>query len=137
MKLAVSEDAPHQSVRPAKSARAIHGFGDASKDGFGASIEVEGKGIVWRSGAWSLFVRQESSNFREFRNLLEMIAALVDDGSLVGHEFFMFTDNSTAEATFFKRRELAKSCLILSFDSGKRRWKETCSFISFMWLAHE
>jgi hypothetical protein len=47
-------------------------------------------------------MREESSNYREFRNLVEMIESLVASGNLAGHELFMFTDNSTAEAAFFK-----------------------------------
>jgi hypothetical protein len=100
--LTQTEEAPRRSVRPGKKANAIYGFGDASKDGFGASIEIEGKGIVWRSGTWNLSMRKESSNYREFRNLIEIIESLVARGSLSGHELFMFTDNSTAEAAFFK-----------------------------------
>jgi hypothetical protein len=102
MELTSSKDAPRRSVRPGKRAHAIYGFGDASKDGFGASIEVEGKGVVWRSGTWSKSMREESSNYREFRNLVEMIEKLVKGGSLAGHELFLFTDNSTAESAFFR-----------------------------------
>jgi hypothetical protein len=47
-------------------------------------------------------MREESSNFRELRNLVEMIESLVSKGTLAGHELFMFTDNSTAESAFFK-----------------------------------
>jgi hypothetical protein len=47
-------------------------------------------------------MREESSNYREFRNLVEKIESLVEDGSLRGHELFMFTDNSTTESAFFK-----------------------------------
>ena len=47
-------------------------------------------------------MQEESSNYRELRNLVEMIEALVKDGTLKGHELFMFTDNSTAESAFFK-----------------------------------
>jgi hypothetical protein len=102
LELTDSEDAPKRSVRPGKLAHAIYGFGDASQDGFGASIEIAGKGIVWRSGTWSRTMREESSNYREFRNLVEMIEELVRAGTLRGHELFMFTDNSTAESAFFK-----------------------------------
>jgi hypothetical protein len=102
LKLTESEDPPSRPVRPGRRAHAVYGFGDASKDGFGASIEIEGKGIVWRSGTWTRTMREESSNFREFRNLVEMIESLVAKGTLSGHELFMFTDNSTAEAAFFK-----------------------------------
>jgi hypothetical protein len=100
--LTESENAPSRDVRPGRLAHAIYGFGDASQDGFGASIEIKGKGVVWRSGTWSRTMREEYSNYREFRDLVEMIESLVQDGTLRGHELFMFTDNSTAESAFFK-----------------------------------
>jgi hypothetical protein len=102
MELTKSEEAPRRSVRPGKRAHAVYGFGDASKDGFGESIEIEGKGIVWRSGTWNMSMREESSNYRAFRNLVEMVESLVAKGTLCGHELFLFTDTATAEAAFFK-----------------------------------
>jgi hypothetical protein len=100
--LTQSTEPPQCNVRPGRRANAIYGFGGASKDGLGASLEIEGKGVMWRSGAWNWSMREESSNYREFRNLVEMIESLVDKGTLRGHELFMFTDNSTAESAFFK-----------------------------------
>jgi hypothetical protein len=100
--LTQSEDPPSRPVRPGKRANVTYGFGDASKDGFGASVEIQNKGVVHRSGTWTWSLREESSNYREFRNLVEMIESLVANGSICGHELFMFTDNSTAEAAFFK-----------------------------------
>jgi hypothetical protein len=102
MELTSSEEGPRRLARPAKLAHAIYGFGDASKEGFGVSIEIQGRGVVWRSGTWSKSMRKESSNYREFRNLVEMIETLVENGTLRGHELVLFTDNSTAELTFFK-----------------------------------
>jgi hypothetical protein len=102
LELTESEEVPTRDVRAGKLANAIYRFGDASKDGFGASIEVEGKGIVWPSGTWSQPMHDESSNFREFCNLVEMIESLVKQGTLRGHELFMLTDISTAESAFFK-----------------------------------
>jgi hypothetical protein len=43
LELTSSEDPPHRSVRPGQQAHAIYGFGDASKDGFGVSVEIPGK----------------------------------------------------------------------------------------------
>jgi hypothetical protein len=53
-------------------------------------------------------MREESSNFRELRNLVEMTESLVAKQMLNGHELFMFTDNSTAESAFFKGTSLSK-----------------------------
>jgi hypothetical protein len=65
MLLTKSEDPPPREVCPGLHAQAIYGFGDARKDGFGASVEIEAKGVVWRSGTLSLSMRKESLNFRE------------------------------------------------------------------------
>lgn len=96
------EKPPRRLVRLGKFARAVYGFGDASKDGFGAFVEIQDHGVVWRSGVWKLSIRDESSNYREFKNLVESIETFVAKGTLKGHELFMFTDNSTAESAFFK-----------------------------------
>jgi hypothetical protein len=55
-----------------------------------------------------LSIREESSNFREFKNLVESIENFVKSGELEGHELFMFTDNSTAESAFFKGTSSSK-----------------------------
>jgi hypothetical protein len=80
--LADYPEPPRRRVRLGKSAHAIYGFGDASKDGFGASIEVEGVGIIWQNGVWNLSIREESSNFWEFKNLVESIENFVVAGTL-------------------------------------------------------
>jgi hypothetical protein len=109
MELTESEEAPSRVVQPGRVANAIYGFGDASKDGFGVSIEIQGEGVVmWRSGTWSQTMREESSNYREFCNLVETIESLVTRGTLRGHELFMFTDDTTSEAAFFKGTSSSK-----------------------------
>jgi hypothetical protein len=62
------DEPPRRRVRLGKFARAIYGFGDASKDGFGASIDIVGKGVVWRSGVWNLSIREE---FVDPRGIIE------------------------------------------------------------------
>jgi hypothetical protein len=117
--LTASKDTPHRDVRTGKRAQAIYGFGDASQDGFGdasqdgfgASVEVDGKGVVWHSGTWNLTMREESSNYREFRNLFETIESLVAIGTLAGHELFMLTAILQRKLPFSKARLLAKNCL--------------------------
>jgi hypothetical protein len=58
---------------------------------------------------------QESSNYREFSNLVEMIEKLVQDGTLAGNELFMFTNNSTAESSlpFSRACRRARNCFNL------------------------
>jgi hypothetical protein len=65
---------------------------------------------------WNLSIPDESSNFREFRNVVKSIEKCVAAGTISGHELFMFTDNSTAEAAFFKGLRQARSCLNWFYD---------------------
>ena len=97
-----SEKVPWRFVRGNKICVAIYGFGDASKAGFGSTLE-EGNGSIWfRLGVWGCSLEEESSNFRELTNLVESIEERIKEGGLNGSEIFLFTDNSTAEAAFYK-----------------------------------
>ena len=93
---------PFRKVRMGREGRVVYGFGDASKQGFGASVELSDKSVVWRSGEFSSMVKERSSNYRELLNLVEYIEAIYKEGLLDDCELFMFTDNSTAEAAYFK-----------------------------------
>ena len=97
-----SEKVPWRFVRGRKVCIAVYGFGDASKAGFGSTLE-EANGSVWfRLGVWGCSLEEESSNFRELTNLVESIEERIAEGGLRGSEIFLFTDNSTAEAAFYK-----------------------------------
>lgn len=96
------EKPPHRKVRMGREGRVVYGFGDASKQGFGTSVELSDGSIIWRSGEFSTLVKEKSSNYRELLNLVEYIESVYAKGLLDGCELFMFTDNSTAEAAYFK-----------------------------------
>ena len=49
-----------------------------------------------------------SSNYRELRNLTDTLEAMADDGELKGTEWFVFTDNSTAESAYAKGSSSSK-----------------------------
>ena len=66
---------------------AIYGFGDASSGGFGSSIERPG-GIGLRYGIWGRDVDNESSNFRELKNLVEAVEEEAREGRLHGTELW-------------------------------------------------
>ena len=112
--LTLSDTPPDRQVRMLQHAKVVYGFGDASKSGFGASIELPDKSIVWRFGQWTLeqeqeeahpglsFIKERSSNYRELRNLVEALEGAHTEGLLSDREVFMFTDNSTAESAYFK-----------------------------------
>jgi len=79
-----------------------YGFVDASKGGFGASIDY-GKYTKYRVGVWGVDTDADSSNFREFANLVETLEA--EDSvhkSLNNVTMIIATDNSTVEAALYK-----------------------------------
>ena len=85
-----------------------YGFGDASKSGFGSTI-MKADGITYRYGIWANDGRKASSNFRELENLAQALESEAVVGELEGVEAFIFTDNSTAEAAYFKGSSSSKA----------------------------
>jgi len=97
---------------------AFYGFGDASGSGFGSTLVINSE-IVFCHGQWVEEIEKESSNYRELTNLVFAIeeayaAGLLSDGAL-----FMFTDNTTAEAAFYKGTSSSQKL----FDLILRLWK--------------
>lgn len=90
-----------RQVRLSKMAVARYGFGDASGQGFGSTLQLDDR-ILYRYGQWASHVSDESSNFRELTNLVLAIEEAYDEGVLRETELFMFTDNSPAESAYYK-----------------------------------
>ena len=72
-------------------------------------------------------MRNESSNLREFKNLVDMLIEMGKQGSLRGIEVFLFTDNSTAEAAYFngsssseKLFDLVLKVRLLEMENGAK-----------------
>jgi hypothetical protein len=67
-----------------------------------ATIQIDGH-IHYEYGQWCAEITEKkSSNWRELNNLVEAIVRMVVEHRLRGSEIFIFTDNSTAEAAFWK-----------------------------------
>lgn len=79
----------------------IYGFADASKSGFGASLDF-GAHTKYRIGVWGSDGENESSNFREFANVVETLEEEEDSGALDGCMLILATDNSTVESCLHK-----------------------------------
>lgn len=77
-----------------------YGFGDASGGGFGSSLLDPDSGIDIIFGTWNESGRSQSSNFREFGNLVIRLESEAENGKLSGAELFLFTDNSTTESAY-------------------------------------
>jgi hypothetical protein len=109
------EIVPRVSLRSGKIVTVVYGFGDASGTGLGATFTC-GSGFNFRIGVWGLSEKDESSNWKEFSNVVEALEDEADNGNLVDSEVFMFTDNSTVEACSTKGSSSSPSCWSSSSD---------------------
>ena len=91
------EKAPEVSLRSRSIVTVIYGFGDASGTGLGATFSC-GSGFSFRIGVWGSDDSAQSSNWREFTNIVESLEEEARSGNLNNAEVFMFTDNSTVES---------------------------------------
>jgi hypothetical protein len=73
----------------------------------GEKLEADGRILFWH-GHWGDSISEASSKYQELLNLVELLEAQVEDGRIKGAEVFLFTDNSTAEAVFFKENSTLK-----------------------------
>ena len=92
---------PKVPVRSLRIKHVYYGFGDASGNGFGSSIRTK-DGLSIRIGIWGSNEQSESSNFREFDNVVSALEAEGRKGELNDTVIFFFTDNSTVEGSLFK-----------------------------------
>jgi hypothetical protein len=70
--------------------------------GFGATFQLNGKILYEYGQCWTTEDSENSSNWRELNNLVLALERLLQENKLRGSEIFVFTDNSTAEAAFWK-----------------------------------
>ncbi|KAI2494743.1 hypothetical protein MHU86_19780 [Fragilaria crotonensis] len=88
---------PVVGVRSKQIITVVYGFGDVSGTGLGATFTC-GSGLNFRIGVWGSKEDPESSNWKEFTNVVEALEEEGEEGNLNNSEVFMFTDNSTVEA---------------------------------------
>lgn len=88
---------PVVGVRSRHVITVVYGFGDASGTGLGATFTC-GSGLNFRIGVWGSREDPESSNWKEFTNVVESLEEEGREGNLNHSEVFMFTDNSTVES---------------------------------------
>ena len=68
--------------------------------GFGAAI-VGNKSTSYQVGEWNYRVEELSSNYKEFKKLLEDVCELCTKEMMIGVQLFLFTDNTTVEGCFY------------------------------------
>lgn len=85
--------------------RAVHtagyGFVDASGQGFGSSLTSTTR-VAYTIGVWGRDDKGHSSNYRELHNLVAILEHHSNEGTIRDSEVYIFTDNTTAEAAYYK-----------------------------------
>ena len=131
-----SDTPPLRRIRSNRICNLYYGFGDASGSAFGSTLSHEGT-LFYEYGQWCSEESEESSNWRELNDLADDLEDWSQEHSLRGAQMFLFIDNSTAEAAFWKGTSksqklcnliLKMKCLALETDlelhvihvSGKR-----------------
>ena len=99
--LCKADEPPKRMVRPRHAWAVAYGFGDASGGGGGSGIEYRKK-LRLRFCVWCSEISEQSSNYREFLNLVMGLEAEHREGRLDGVEIFLFTDNMVAEGAYYK-----------------------------------
>jgi hypothetical protein len=105
--LSSSDTPPLRVVRSKVVLTAFYGFGDASGKGFCGTVGYHEQ-VAYRIGVWGRDEESTSSNYKELRNLVETCEEEAAAGRLFNAEFFLFTDNSTAEACFYRGSSTSK-----------------------------
>jgi hypothetical protein len=62
----------------------------------------DSRGVWFCVGLWTAVEEEESSNYKELKNLVDMVLEEAGAGRLRDCKFFLFTDNSTAEGCFYR-----------------------------------
>jgi hypothetical protein len=101
MEMFKAEVPPVVGLRSKHIVTVVYGFGDASGTGLGATFTC-GTGLTFRIGVWGTTESDQSSNWREFANVVDSLEEEARSGNLEDSEVFMFTDNSTVESCAVK-----------------------------------
>lgn len=92
---------PKVVVRTSKYFLLVYGFVDAAKSGFGDTYDLGDK-VTYRIGVWGADEEDESSNWREFENLVESLEEQGYKGNLKNAVVILATDNQVAETCIYK-----------------------------------
>jgi hypothetical protein len=114
-------------LRAARVYTIIYGFADASGSGFGSTIMLDG-GIHYRIGTWGPD-EDETSNFREFENVVDALREEGEAGHLQDACIFMCTDNSTVEAALVKGNSSSEKLFELTLEVRRLEMKHRAKVI--------
>jgi hypothetical protein len=102
-------------LRAARVYTIIYGFADASGSGFGSTIMLNGN-IKYRIGTWGSDTEDESSNYREFENVVDALREEEKEGNLLNAFIFIGTDNSTVECAIVKGNSSSEKLYELALE---------------------
>jgi hypothetical protein len=91
------ESPPVINLRSRNIVTVVYGFGDASGSGLGSTFTC-GSGFTYRIGVWGADDSSQSSNWKEFCNIVTALEEEAEAGTIRDSEVFVFTDNSTVES---------------------------------------
>ena len=102
------EHPPKVTDRSKDVSLVLYGYADASKQGFGSMIESPTE-IRYRIGTWGSDTEDQSSNWREFTNVVESLEAEALAGNLYNSTVIIATDNTTVEGVYYKGNSKSKT----------------------------
>ena len=105
-------EVPEVRIRSKSILTIVYGFGDASGTGLGATFTCRG-GFNFRIGVWGTAEYAESSNWKEFTNVVESLEDEAHSGNLADAEVYMFTNDSTVESCALRGSSFSKKLLSL------------------------
>jgi hypothetical protein len=123
-----AESPPRVNVRTSAVFRILYGFADALGKGFGSTV-LGPDGTAYRTGIWDKDTEGETSNFREFENVVETLEEEARKGSLQGAEIYLCTDNSTIEAALYKGTSSSEKLFDLVVRVRKLELQQQARFI--------
>jgi hypothetical protein len=119
---------PLVNVRCAVVFAIIYGFADASGKGFGSTV-LGKDGTRYRIGLWDKDTEDETSNFREFENVVQSLEEEASTGNLQGAEIYLCTDNSTVEAALYRGTSSSEKLFDLVVRVRTLELKEQARFV--------
>jgi hypothetical protein len=100
--LLTAERPPHLGrIRAKCKANILYCFCDPLGGGFGCSTEFD-KGICYEFRERGEAIHEESSSYRELMKLVNTLIRTAREGLLDGCAVFLYTDNQTSEASYFR-----------------------------------
>jgi hypothetical protein len=92
---------PPRRIRATRIIKVLYGFGDASKGDLDGALILAIAFVSNLENGVKIFKKKESSNCREFSNLVNALLRAAEEGRLKGAGIFLFTDNQAAEGAYY------------------------------------